>query len=81
LKIESITLGSRHFVSICCHRTQIHKSELSTGSENRYRKGETKFKGGDLVIKKLLYQAEAQPEKKYTVCYEDRFLGLVESDI
>ena len=40
-----------------------------------------KFKGGDLVIKKLIYLAKANPNKKYTVCYEDRFLGLVETDV
>ena len=53
----------------------------SAVSENRYKKGESKFKGGDLVIKKLLYQAEANPDVKYTVCYVDRFLGLVESEV
>ena len=40
-----------------------------------------KFKGGDLIIKKLLFLAESYPSKDYTVCYEDRFLGLVETDV
>jgi uncharacterized protein (UPF0248 family) len=81
LKVNSIAFGSKHIYALCNHSTfgaQIHSA---TAKANKYKRGETKFPGGDIVIKKLLYLTEAHPDQKYTVCYEDRFLGLVESEI
>ena len=51
------------------------------GTENKYKKGETKFRGGDHIIKKLIFLASENPKSAYTVCYEDRFVGLVETDV
>jgi len=82
-KVESITLGSREIVAICSSQLSQTNQAPSTvaDGENKYKKGENKFRGGDQIIKKLLYLAEANPDIKYTVCYEDRFIGLVESEV
>lgn len=37
--------------------------------------------GADKIIKRVAFLQKSNPEKKYTVCYEDRFLGLIETDI
>jgi uncharacterized protein (UPF0248 family) len=75
-----ISFGSKHAVSICCCKFRSAKLSSLLGA-NRYVKGESKFKGGDKVIKRLVYQASIQTDKKYTVCYEDRYLGIVESEV
>ena len=77
---ESLSFGAKNVIALCCCRFRQGPS-VAAGGSNRYVKGETKFKGGDKVIKRLVYQAQQQPEKRYTVCYEDRYLGLVESEI
>lgn len=39
-----------------------------------------KFRGADKIIKRIAY-LQKQNHKTYTVCYEDRFLGIIEADI
>jgi hypothetical protein len=57
-QIVSLSLGSRYFIATCCHKLKGSTSrqlENTLNTLNRYRKGENKFKGGDLVIKKIIY--------------------------
>ena len=39
------------------------------------------FKGADKMIKRLAFEQSINPKISYTVCYEDRFLGLLEADL
>ena len=40
-----------------------------------------RFKGADKLIKRLAFEAKLDSSKKFTICYEDRFLGLLEADL
>lgn len=40
-----------------------------------------KFKGADKIIKDLAFNKKIHPDRKYVVCYEDRFLGILEADL
>jgi len=40
-----------------------------------------RFKGADKLIKRLAFEQKLQPKNRYSVCYEDRFLGLLEADL
>lgn len=39
------------------------------------------FKGADKVIKRLAFEQSLNKDCKFTVCFEDRFLGIIESDL
>ena len=47
---------------------------------NTYKPGMV-FKGADKVIKRLAFESKISPDKKFSVCYEDRFLGILEADL
>jgi len=52
-------------------------------TKNKYVKGKNKFPGPDHILYNLAYLAKL-PEhasKEFTVCYTDRFLGLLESTV
>ena len=55
---ESVSFGAKHVIVVCCYKLhsegEAALSASSSGS-NRYKKGESKFKGGDKVIKRLVY--------------------------
>lgn len=40
-----------------------------------------KFRGADKLIKKLAFDQQIFPNRKYTVLFEDRFLGILEADL
>ena len=51
--------------------------------KNKYEKGKNKFPGADRVIYSLAYM-ESLPENKdkvYSLCYTDRYLGLLEMPV
>ena len=48
---------------------------------NKYRGPGAKFIGADKVIKVLAFNQNISKDKKYTVCYEDRFSGLLEASL
>lgn len=48
--------------------------------QNKYKDGK-KFPGADKIIMFLHFDSKLYAHKNYTVCYEDRFLGLCESDL
>ncbi len=56
-------------------------TESLEGKKNKYIPGESKFRGADQIIKKLQYLQESEPEVPFTVCYMDRFLGILETDL
>jgi uncharacterized protein (UPF0248 family) len=47
---------------------------------NNYKEG-MKFRGADKIIKRLAYLQSLYPQRQYTVCYEDRFMGIIEADL
>ncbi len=70
-------MGNKDFAAICYYKIG---GNNRTKFANQHKEG-MRFKGADKVIKRVAFKQEQEPEKKYTVCYDDRFLGLVESDI
>ena len=52
-------------------------------AKNKFVKGVNKFKGADQVIYKIAYYQNLpeNSEKVFTVHYEDRYLGLIETPI
>ena len=52
-------------------------------AKNKFVKGVNKFKGVDQVIYKVAYYQNLpeNKEKQFTVHYNDRFLGLIDSPI
>ena len=70
-------MGNKDFAAICYCKVEDNNRIKFT---NQHKEG-MKFKGADKVIKRVAFKQTQEPDKKYTVCYDDRFLGLVESDI
>jgi hypothetical protein len=63
-RVQGLTLGSRQIVAICSHRFDNLRgsNNYTFGTENKYKKGENKFRGGDHIIKKLLFLAKHHPD-------------------
>ena len=40
-----------------------------------------RFKGADKIIKRLAFEERLYPNRKHTVCYEDRFMGILETEL
>ncbi|CDW91727.1 xpg i-region family protein [Stylonychia lemnae] len=74
-QVENLSMGNRFFIAICTYR--FNKTVKIT---NNHKDG-MKFKGADKVIKRVEYLMKQNKDKKYTICYEDRFLGLIESEL
>lgn len=48
---------------------------VDKSKKNTYVKGRDKFQGADKLIQHLAYLMKIHPDREFTVCYEDRFLG------
>lgn len=70
-----MSLGSTYFMTICTYNFNRNKKPVNTFKEGM------RFKGADKLIKRLAFETTLDSSKKYTVCYEDRFLGLLETDL
>eukprot|EP00347_Sterkiella_histriomuscorum_P002508 403367880 len=75
-QIERLSLGNKSFVAICTYKFKQGNTRLV----NNHKEG-MKFQGADKIIKRLAYLQKQNQDKKYTICYEDRFLGLIETDL
>lgn len=57
--------------------------DMPTTRKNKYVKGKNKFPGADRVVYSLAY-LQGLPEnsdKEYSLCYNDRYLGLLEMPV
>lgn len=78
--VEHVWFTATNMVVRCQHNFKALENPML---KNKYVKGKNKFQGADKVIYKLAYY-QKRPENKdrlFTVLYEDRFLGLIESPV
>ena len=54
------------------------QQDQDKSKKNNYVKGRDKFQGADKLIQHLAYLMKVHPEREFSVCYEDRFLGQME---
>jgi hypothetical protein len=69
--VESITVGNKSIAATC-----IYKFDRTPKVVNTYKKGMHSEK----ILKRLAFECSIY-DVKYTVCYEDRFLGILETDV
>lgn len=79
--VHQIVFGSKHIFAICTHSPTSQQDSGVLVKKNKYVKGESKFPGAQIVIKKFVYLSGKHFHKNYTVCYMDRMRGLVESEV
>ena len=77
-RVDTIWCPFSYMIARCSFNFQEQDDPMKKNKWN-----ETKFKGADKVIFKLAYYATRPDfvDKKITVLYEDRFLGLMEKEI
>jgi len=78
--VDNVWWTPTHMVARCQHNFKVLENPMA---RNKFVKGVNKFRGADIMIDKVAYYAR-QPEnrdKVFTVHHEDRFLGLIETNV